>query len=134
MLQFELETDECFDQSNGLFHEQVSTFASVYIVWFLLHYENQVSRQRVSVLVSLRVENNRMSMEGAFIKRYFECFGLIKYLLALTTFTFLSLLYNLAFTIAFVTGFLNLLVHARTHLVHLNDSSLAFASLASLDF
>mgnify|MGYP003430203886 CR=1 FL=1 len=71
-------------------------------------------------LIALPAECNGVAMEYTLFNWHFQHLLLIYYLLAETTFTFCPLGYNLALSLTIVACLLHLLVHPRTHLVHLN--------------
>ncbi len=72
-------------------------------------------------LIALSTECNGVALEYTLFDWYFQHFLFIYYLFAKTSLTFGPLGYNLTLSLAVVACFLNLLVHARTHLVHLQS-------------
>lgn len=75
-----------------------------------------------------------MSMERSSIERYFYDLLLSEYFFALACLTTLALLNDFSLSTAVITVFLNLLVHAWAHLIHLHNSSFSLASFTSFDF
>ena len=71
-----------------------------------------------------------MSVEGTHIERHLHHLLLVLHLFPITGLALLALLNNLALSFAGVAILLHLLVHPRTHLVHLHHSALPLAGLA----
>lgn len=61
-----------------------------------------------------------MALEDSFLDRYFNGLFLVDYLLSHTDFALSTLGNDLSLSFAGITSLLDLLVHAWTHLVHLN--------------
>jgi hypothetical protein len=72
-----------------------------------------------------------VSMEGTSIEWYFDDLLLGNHLFPLTIFAAFICLDSLALSVTSVTVLLDLLIHARPHLIHLDHSTLAFTRFAS---
>jgi len=70
-------------------------------------------------------------MEGALIERHLHYLLLSLNFLSLANFAFFAFLDYLSLAFAGITILLDLLIHSWTHLIHLHDSSLSFASLTA---
>jgi hypothetical protein len=90
-------------------------------------------------LIALSTECNGVTLEYTLLDWYFQHLLLIYYLFAETTLAFCPLGYYFTLSLAVVACFLDLLVHAGTHLVHLQSihaylhySSFSFTSATCL--
>ena len=72
-------------------------------------------------------------MRYSFLYAYLNGFLFFYNLFAFTSCTFSTLSNDLSLSLALITCFLHLLIHARPHLIHLHNSSLSFAGFTFLN-
>lgn len=133
MFDFKLEASQSLKKSNIFLQEQVSTLSGEYFVLFLLDDEDQISCESIGNLVSFACDFDWVIVGHTFLNCYFDNFLFFLNFLTIASLAFSAFPNNFTLTLTFITVLLNLLVHARTHLEHLGNSSLTFASFTFLD-
>ena len=86
---------------------------------FLLSDENQITSQSIRNFVSFTWKHDWMIVRCTLFNRNFHSFVLFEDFFSFALFAFGSFGNYLSLSTAFVTGFLNLLVHSWAHLIHL---------------
>lgn len=100
---------------------------------FFLSNKYKVSSHCIWYLIAFSGHFNWVIIWCSFINRNFYNFFFLNNLSPITSFTFPTLADNLALALTLITVFLNLLIHSRTHLEHLNYSPLTFACFTFLN-
>lgn len=132
MGQRELKSSQRFQQTDVLLHEQVGTLPRENLVFLFLCDQYQVSCKCLWNLVSFPCDRNWCVVWNTPFQGDFYGFFLFKDFLPIACLAFTAFCDDLPFSLAFVAVFLHLLIHTRTHLVHLDDDTLAFAGFAFL--
>lgn len=86
---------------------------------FLLDDEDEVPSERIRDLVSFAAQADGVSMENSFFYWHLDYFLLANYLSSEAGFAFAPFWKNLSFSLTGIAVLLDLLVHSRSHLVHL---------------
>lgn len=67
-------------------------------------------------------------MEGSLLDRYLQSLFFGQNFLSGTSFAFCTFRNDLSLSLASIASLLNLLIHSRTHLIHLNNATFSLAS------
>lgn len=102
-------------------------------MWFFLSNKYKVSSHCIWKLITLSGNFNRVIIWSSFINRNFYNFFFFNNLSPIASFTFTAFTYYLTLSLTLITVFLDLLIHSRTHLEHLNYSPLTFTSFTFLN-
>jgi hypothetical protein len=132
MSQRKLESSQRFQQTHVLLHEQVGTLPCENLVFLFLCDQDQIPCQCIRDLVSFSWDCDRGVVWNTHFQGNFDGLFLFKDLFPIASLAFTTFSDGLPFTLAFVAVFLHLLIHARTHLIHLDDDTFAFAGFAFL--